>query len=83
MFDEGWARDFKVSKVFFFSSKVFHLALSRRHFNMLHINCTDGVGGDRPNVCVAEPCNCAVARLGTWFVFESREMIGADKTENL
>lgn len=48
---------------------------------MLHINCTDGVGGDRPNVCVAEACNCAVARLGTRFVFESCEMIGADKTK--
>lgn len=65
MFDEGWALDFKVFKYFFFKSFI---SLSQRHFNMLHINSTDGVGGDRPTCAwqrrVIVP---SLARLGGLF----------------
>lgn len=75
MFDEGWAHDFKVFNFFFLKSFI---SPSQRHFNMLHINSTDGVGGDRPTC--AWQRRVIVPSLDSAVCFPSGEMIGADKT---
>lgn len=72
MSDEGWALNFKV---FFSPPQVFHL--SQRHFNMLHINSTDGVGGDRPTFALQR--RVIVPSLDLAVCFPRLEMIGADK----
>lgn len=51
---------------------------SQRHFNMLHINSTDGVGGDRP-MCAWQR-RVIVPSLDSEVCFPSWEMIGTDKT---
>ncbi len=75
MFDEGWALDFKVLEFFFPDSFI---SPSQRHFNMLHINSTDGVGGDRPTC--AWQRRVIVPSLCSAVCFLSLEMIGADKS---
>lgn len=55
--------------------KVFHLS---EKFNMLHINCTHGVGGDRP-ACVWQG-RVIVPSPDSVVCFPSWEMIGDDKT---
>lgn len=73
MFDEGWALDLKC---YFFHPQVFHLFLPET-FNMLHINSTDGVGGDRPTFALQR--RVIVPSLDSAVCFPHPEMIGADK----
>lgn len=73
MSDEGWALNFQV----FFSPPKSFISPSQRHFNMLHINSTDGVGGDRPTFALQR--RVIVPSLDLAVCFPSLEMIGTDK----